>query len=45
MNGTDLVSLLVEHQLGIRRTNPDLLELDELPGSTPELGLPTEPPA
>jgi restriction system protein len=30
MNGTDLVSLLVEHQIGIRRTSADVLELDEL---------------
>jgi hypothetical protein len=43
MNGTDLVSLLVEHQLGVRRANPDLLELDELPGSTSELGASGEP--
>jgi restriction system protein len=40
MNGNDLVSLLAEHQIGIRRANPDLLELDELPGSAPELGEP-----
>jgi restriction system protein len=33
MNGTDLVSLLVEHQIGVRRTNADLLKLGELPGS------------
>jgi restriction system protein len=33
MNGTDLVSLLVEHQIGVTRTSADLLELDELPGS------------
>jgi restriction system protein len=34
MNGTDLVSLLVEHQIGVRRTNADLLELGELSGSS-----------
>jgi restriction system protein len=34
MNGTDLVSLLVEHQIGVRRTSADLLELGELPGSS-----------
>ncbi|MGA2514080.1 MAG: restriction endonuclease [Candidatus Limnocylindrales bacterium] len=33
MNGNDLVSLLVEHQIGVRRTSADLLELVEMPWS------------
>ena len=33
MNGTELVSLLVEYQIGVRRTSADVLELDELDGS------------
>ncbi len=32
MSGTDLVSLLVEYQIGVRRASHDLLELTELPG-------------
>ncbi|MGC8634755.1 MAG: restriction endonuclease [Candidatus Limnocylindrales bacterium] len=36
MNGADLVSLLVEHQIGVRRTAADLLELGELPGPAAE---------
>jgi restriction system protein len=38
MAGDDLVSLLVEHQIGVRRANPDLLELTELPGTLVEDG-------
>lgn len=38
MNGVDLVSLLVEHQIGIRRADADLLELGELPESSSDAG-------
>jgi len=35
MNGDELVALLVEHQIGVRRATHDLLE----PQLTPELAL------
>jgi restriction system protein len=38
MSGTDLVSLLVEYQIGVQRENHDLLGLTELPGSVSDAG-------
>lgn len=42
MNGAELVSLLVEHEIGVRRTGADLLELGELPGSAAETAPPQD---
>jgi len=38
MSGTDVVSLLVEYQIGVHRASHDLLELTELPGWPSDVG-------